>query len=124
VEKPTKDPDDQQSIPEAWRDTLREVVKAFVAGDYDLSRGVAGVDPIPASMAAQIREFILDYGATLVELPEAAWATSITQWNGPHWEFFVDLWTAEEGRSDLVLSGTVVETAGAYRFTLHLVYVP
>jgi len=35
-----------------------------------------------------------------------------------------DLWTEEEGRSDLVLSGSVSETADGYRFTLRLVYVP
>ena len=59
-----------------------------------------------------------------MELPEDTWTTSLTQWNGPHWEFWVDLWTAEAGRSDMVLFGKVVEAGDAYRFELRLVYVP
>ena|SRR6187399_239658 len=122
MQGPTKE--GQQPIPQAWREPLREVVRAFAEGDYGLSRGVAGVDPVPASKAKQFGEYVVDYGETLVELPEETWATSVMQWIGPHWEFWVDLWTAEEGRSDMVLAGHVVETADTYRFTLHLVYVP
>ena len=123
-ETPTKDGAAQQPIPAAWRGTLREVVRAFTEGDYGLERGVGGVEPVPARLAEQIRSYVSDYGATLVELADDTWKTSVAQWYGQHWEFLLDLWTAEEGRSDLVLSGRVTEAAGAYRFTLHLVYVP
>jgi len=121
---PTKDGAAQQPIPVAWRATLRDVVRAFTRGDYGLESGVAGVEPVPAPLAKQFRDYVADYGATLVELPDEAWETSVAQWYDPHWEFLLDLWTAEEGRSDLVLSGRVAEAADAYRFTLHLVYVP
>jgi hypothetical protein len=60
--------------------------------------------------AEQIRRYLADYGCTLVELPEDTWQTSVSQWMETHWEVLVDLWTAEEGRSDLVLAGRVVET--------------
>lgn len=123
MQRPTKD-DAQQPIPEAWRDPLREVVKALAAGDYRLAQGVAGVDPVSASTAKQMREYILDYGETLVLLPEETWTTSVAHWYAPHWAFLVDLWTAESGPSDMVLSGKVVESGDAYRFTLDLVYVP
>ena len=46
------------------------------------------------------------------------------QWMGTHWEVLVDLWTKEEGRSDLVLHVKVVEDGASPRFTVHLVYVP
>jgi hypothetical protein len=41
-----------------------------------------------------------------------------------HWEVIVDLWTKEEGQSDLVLSLMVTEAGAGHRFKVHLVYVP
>jgi hypothetical protein len=121
---PIKDEEAEQPIPLAWRPTLREIVRAFTLGDYRLACGVAGVDPVSAEQAEQFRDYVVEYGATLVELPDDTWETSVAQWYDPHWDFLVDLWTASEGCSDLVLSGSVVETADGYRFTLRLVYVP
>jgi hypothetical protein len=43
---------------------------------------------------------------------------------GQHWDILVDLWTAEEGRSDLVLGGKVVEGSAGPRLTIDMVYVP
>jgi len=43
---------------------------------------------------------------------------------GTGWQVLVDLWTQEEGRSDLALHLHVAESAGGYRFAVHLVYVP
>lgn len=37
-------------------------------------------------------------------------------------DIVVDLWTAEEGRSDLVLEGWVAETDSGPRLTIHMVY--
>jgi hypothetical protein len=118
---------DQQAahpIPGAWRQPIREIVRAFVSGDYGVSAGVAGVEPVEEATADHIREYIADYGATLIELPEETWSTSVTQWYGKHWEFLIDLWTREEGPSDLVLSGRVRETTDGYVLKVHLVYVP
>ena len=103
---------------------LREVVRCFVAGDYGLTGGVPGVEPVSKATAEHIRRYLADYAATLVELPEDTWETSVAQWMETHWDVLVDLWTAEEGRSDLVLGGMVVETSAGPRLTVHMVYVP
>jgi len=85
---------------------------------------VAGVEPVSTDDAQHIRESIEGYGATLIELPDDAWRTSVAQWYGSHWDILVDLWTAEEGCSDLVLQGRVCESNGDISFRIHLVYVP
>ena len=119
-----KDPDAAHPIASAWRPMLREVVRRLAQGDYELAQGVCGVEPVSASTAEQIRNYIAEYGATLVELPDETWRTSVAQWMGTHWEILVDLWTAEEGRSDLVLGGDVVETSAGTLLTVRVVYVP
>ena len=119
-----KDPDAAHPISGAWRPMLREVIRSFAQGDYQLRRGVRGVEPVSAATARNIRKYLADYGATLIELPDEAWQTSVAQWIDPHWEILVDLWTAEEGRSDLVLLADVVETSTGPRITLDKVYVP
>lgn len=119
-----KDSDAQHAIAGAWRPMLREVVRRFVAGDYGLAQGVPGVEPVSTATADQIRDYVSEYGASLVELPDDTWHTSVAQWMGGHWDIMVDLWTAEEGRSDLVLGGKVVETSSGPRLSIHMVYVP
>src|SRR3982751_1549477 len=119
-----KDPDAAHPIASAWRPMLREVVRRLANGDYQLAQGVAGVEPVSASTAEQIRSYIAEYGATLVELPDDTWRTSVAQWMGTHWEILVDLWTAEEGRSDLVLGGDVIETSAGALLAVRMVYVP
>lgn len=119
-----KDEEAQHPVAGAWRGPLRDVVQAFARRDYGLTNGVAGVEPVDPQTAQQIREYIADYGATLVDLPDETWGTSVAQWEGTHWQLLVDLWTAEEGRSDLVLDCRVHERNDGYRITVHLVYVP
>jgi hypothetical protein len=119
-----KDESAAHPIAAAWRPVVREIVRAFVRGDYGLAQMVRGVEAIPLLTAEQIRAYVADYGATLVELPPDTWETSCAQWMGTHWDVLVDLWTKEEGRSDLVLSLRVVESGGEPRFAVQLVYVP
>jgi len=119
-----KDEQGPHPIAGAWREPLRQIVRALVQGDYALSTPIAGVEQVPTKTAEQMRDYIAEYGETLVELPDETWDTSEAQWSGAHWELLVDLWTAEEGPSDLVLSCTVNETDDGYRFTVDLVYVP
>jgi hypothetical protein len=85
---------------------------------------VDGVAPVPSATADQMRRYVADYGATLVELPEESWETSVSQWYGSHWDVLVDLWTKEEGRSDLVLFCNVRESAAGYLITLESIHVP
>jgi hypothetical protein len=121
---PVKDPDAAHPIAGAWRPIVREVVRRFVHGDYRLLSGLPGVEPVSAATAEQVRDYLAEYGATLVELPDDTWETSVAQWMETHWDILVDLWTAEEGRSDLVLEGKVVETGTGPLLTIHMVYVP
>lgn len=99
----TKDLDNEGPIPSAWRPTLKNIVDAFVRHDYGLADGVAGVAPVSEKTATQIRTYIQEYGATLVSLPQKTWATSVCIWMGDHWDALIDLWTEEEGSSDLKL---------------------
>ena len=120
----TKDPENEGPIPSAWRPMLKEIVDAFVRLDYRLADGVPGVAPVSEETATRIREYIEEYGARLVALPEASWDTSVCIWMGDHWDALVDLWTEEEGSSDLVLQVQVTEAAGGYVLNVYMVYVP
>ena len=121
---PVKDDESELPIATEWRPVFCEIVRALVKGDYALSGCSCRVRLRKPDIAAHIRAYIADYGATLVDLPEATWKTSIALWMGHFWEVFVDLWTAEEGRSDMVLSVHVSEDASGFQFEVQLVYVP
>lgn len=114
----------ERPIPTAWRGVLQEVVAAFVAGDYGLERGVANVEPVSPETALHIRNYLQDYGATLVALPETSWSSSVCIWYGQHWDALVDLWTREEGHSDLVLHVQVTDGSPHFTVKIYLVYVP
>lgn len=119
-----KDSENQQPIAGIWRGSLRKIVQAFVVGDYSLSQGIEGVEPLDRASAEQIKDYITDYGATLIDLPDDTWKTSVSLWYENHWELLIDLWTAEEGRSDMVLHCWVREVDDGYRIKICLVYVP
>ena len=119
-----KDGERQRPVASAWRPTFRAIVEAFVENDHALARGIAGVEPVPPPLARQIAEYVAGYGETLIELPEETWKTSASMWYDDHWNVLVDLWTAESGRSDMVLDARVFEAGDGFRFEIHLVYVP
>lgn len=96
---------------------------AFVAANYHLVAGVPGVEPVSTETATQIQRYISEYGATLVALPEETWESSVCAWTGSHWETLIDLWTQEEGRSDMVFHALVTDSAGL-SVKVGLVYVP
>lgn len=114
----------ERSIPTAWREAFTKIVEAFVAGEYGLEKGVANVEPVSAETASAIRNNLQQYGATLVSLPEATWSSSVCIWCGHHWDSLIDLWTKEEGRSDLVLHVQVADSNPGFSIKIHLVYVP
>lgn len=119
-----KDEEEQRPIPTAWRPVFREIVKAFVLHDYRVRVGVPGVARVSSATAEQIEEYIQDYGETLVELPDKTWDSSVCIWMGKHWDAIVDLWTAGEGRSDMVLTAQVSESKAGFVFKIQMVYVP
>ncbi len=116
----------QTAVPHAWRDTLGAIVESLIRGDARIGQGIKNVDPVSEEVSNQCHATVADYGsATLIRLPEAAWSTSVAMWQGDRWVCLVDLWTAEEGRSDLVLDVAVSEDQEtAFRFHPYLVYVP
>ena len=114
----------QRPIPSAWRQAFREVVSSFVVHDYLISRNILGLIPVSQDTAEQIETYIQDYGEKLVELPEQTWDSSVCMWMESYWDVLVDLWTENEGLSDLVLKARVFESQEGHEYQIEMVYVP
>ena len=112
-------PSEEQPVPLEWRPALEMAANAFAAGNITLP-DLAGLEPTAASPASQAGAYLADYGATLVSLPEETWDSSVCIWSGHHWDVLVDLWTQEEGRSDLVMHAHVAPSGVV---SVHAVYV-
>ena len=119
-----KDAENELPVPTVWREVIREIVLSFVNGDYRLSSGISGVTDITKETSEQIESNIRDYGEELVPLPDESWESSIYLWMGTHWQVIVDLWTAGEGRSDMVLSAHVNEREDRFIYSIYMVQVP
>jgi hypothetical protein len=116
-----KDEDHQQAIPTVWRPTLKAVVDALALG---ASLQVPKVKAISPAWVASALQNASSYGATLVALPEEAWQTSVCQWMRSYWDVLVDLYTMQEGPSDLVLAVRVFERGADFEFEVESVHVP
>lgn len=115
---------DQSPVPSAWRGPIEEAVHALATGRYEAVAEVPGFRPLDPGTITQIEQYLGDYGATLAPLPAATWDSSVASGTGDGWEVLVDLFTEEEGASDLVLHLRVDDEADGPRFSVHLVYVP
>ena len=115
------DPTEQQPVPEKWRGILARVADSIASGNLGRLALMPGVEPVAEATASQISSCVAGYRATLVPLPGETWDTSVCMFNGGEWEVLVDLWTQEEGRSDLVLHASVTQ-GNVVR--VHAVYVP
>ena len=109
-----KNEEEELPIPHLWRPTFKAIVSAFVKSDYRLNTGVKNVSPVSENTAEQIKEYIEDYGEELVELPNESWDTSVYIFYGSYWNVLIDLFTKDEGLSDLVLNAEVREVKGEY----------
>ncbi len=116
--------DEQQLVPTVWRETIIQIVEAFKNKDYKLDQKITSVESISKDDALMIAENIEDYGDSLITLPNKTWKTSACLYMGVFWEVFVDLYTEDEGHSDLVLAVKVFEANKGYTFKVHSVYVP
>lgn len=119
---PLKDAQRAHPVARVWRPVFCDIVRAFVDGDF--TAVIPDTDVIEAGTAKQIEGYLSAYGETLAPLPEETWTTSVAQWMGTHWDVLVDLWTAESGRSDLVLSASVFGVGEGFRFRIEGVFVP
>jgi hypothetical protein len=115
---------EQRPIPEAWKQTLRSIVEALKEGDFQLSRQISGVRPLALEDAARISRNLNSYGATIASLPDDTWTTSACQWMCGYWIALVDLYTVEEGASDLALSVRIYESSQGFEFQVESVHVP
>lgn len=119
-----KNEEEELPIPQVWRPIFKNIVKAFVNKDYNLSLGVNNVNPISDKTAEQMQEYIEEYGEELIDLPEETWDTSVYICYGDYWNVLIDLFTKNEGLSDLVLNAEVREKDNNYVVDINLVYVP
>jgi len=119
-----KNEDEELPIPHIWRPTFKAIVNAFVEKDYSLSSEIKNVKPISEENAQQIKEYIEDYEEELIELPNDTWNSSVYISYGNYWNILIDLYTKDEGLSDLVLNTEIREDNNEYIFDIKLVYVP
>jgi hypothetical protein len=119
-----KDETRQTPVPDAWRPTLAAIAEAFFEGDFELAHGIQDVSPVAPEDAQRIAENIEAYGDELASLPHETWQTSVCQWMDGYWHVLVDLYTVDEGASDLVLDVRVREHGAGFLFEVYFVYVP
>jgi hypothetical protein len=116
--------DKEHPIPEQLRPRFQELVEAFVAGDYRLSRHtLQGIAPIEDDAAQFIADQIAAYGAALAPLNSQVWQRSIYLWMDGYWEFLIDLSTTHEPVSDLALHAKLFGDEGG-RIEVSSVHVP
>ena len=119
-----KNEEEEGPIPHVWRPIFKDIVKAFVNKDYNLSSGIKNVNTVSKSTAKQIKEYIEDYGEEIIELPEETWESSVYICYGDYWNILIDLFIKGEGLSDLALNAEVREKDNNYVVDINLVYVP
>ncbi|WP_438839260.1 DUF7668 domain-containing protein [Acinetobacter haemolyticus] len=88
------------------------------------TKPIEGVQNIELEYLQEIAENIINYGETLVSLPDETWNSSQAYWMGFCWDIILDLFTEREGRSDLILSMRVFETNGVFEYSIQDIYVP
>lgn len=116
-----KDGENEIAVPQAWRPTLAVIVDALIqSGEPSLPHVTLQAPDVWAGGKESIRA----YGAHLKSLPDESCKSSVCIWYGEFWNVLVDLYTEEEGRSDLVLQAHVYEVGDEYRYEVVLVYVP
>jgi hypothetical protein len=96
------------------RDTVHQVVGMLVAGDY---AGLEAVSRGRRLTAEQLRQAVEEYGRELRMPPEPVFdniedVIELEDATRRAWSVLVDLWTVEEGRSDLTLELVLTETGG------------
>ena len=97
----------------------------LVAGDYETAAAMTRGRQLSA---ADLERAVSEYGRTLVRVPSEALEDfeiyQVQDAEPPTFELVVDLWTHEEGRSDLTLELTLVDRFdGAYDVSIQNLHV-
>ena len=102
--------DAEHPVPEQWHSTFRQIVDAFVAGDFQLrDHLIAGVAPIDPAAGESIANNISAYDDELAPLNDETWERSVYRWMDGYWLALVDLSTAGERVSDLTLHAKILD---------------
>ena len=107
-------------------DTVRHLVGMLVAGDY---AGLEAVSRGRRLTAEQLRQAVEEYGRELRMPPEPVFdniedVIELEDATRRAWSVLVDLWTVEEGRSDLTLEVVLTDTGGEqYDIEIHNLHV-
>ena len=115
-----------EHLDSAAAELVKRVVELLVAGEFDAAAQITGDSRLSAEGMA---EAIRSYGRTLVFPPSHAWreldVVRVAAAAEPTWSVVCDLWTLEEGRSDLSLVCTLAMPAGIEGATIEIdgVYV-
>ena len=92
---------------------MRQIVRWLVDRDFEAIEKYSRGRRLSADM---IRGAVDDYGRTLIMPPDATFSNldviEVQTAAVPTWAVGVDLWTKEEGRSDLTLECTVIDSGG------------
>ena len=89
---------------------LKQMIAWLVSGDFVAIEVRSGGVRLSANLMRQVIE---EYGRTLIMPPDDAFtnvdAIRVTNADRPTWSVRFDLWTQEEGRSDLSVECTVTD---------------
>ncbi len=97
-------------VPEQFRPAIKEIVHELVMGNYN---GLEADGRAGDLNAQQLKTALTEYyPCTLIELPDEAWEVAEAYYveRTREWAIDVDLWTVEEGHSDLTLQLMVRDT--------------
>ncbi|MGC4251603.1 MAG: hypothetical protein QM605_09115 [Sphingobium sp.] len=116
--------DGEHEVPSDWREPFRQIIDAFLMGDFQLSdHPIDRVQPISPATADAIVKNINTYGAAMSALSAATWERSVYRWMDDYWLFLVDLTINDEEVSDLTLHARLHDTSDA-RLEIQSVHVP
>jgi len=118
-----KDTEQHISVPQEWRSTFTAIVQAFVEGNYKLINVDDSIQHLGAADAQYIRDYLHGQKCRLISLPESTWEHSVYQWYQGFWDVWLNLYTVEEGRSDLFLLTRVYEVKNSFKFSVQLIFI-
>ncbi|WP_194903818.1 DUF7668 domain-containing protein [Catenulispora rubra] len=116
--------DDDEPVPERFRPVLEQIAERIAAGDYDcLTRDFS---PYADAPVHDLGVWARDYPATFVAFPPEAWqyAHVFHDRERGEWMIDIELWSVEEGRSDMMLETVIREHDGQVQVEIRDLRVP